>query len=123
MIKKRDLKNIKKYIQNIEDAFQELFSASIGYSKLKSAIEELEKILNNSKFKENDRVKLIKDLDIPKESGWYHSKHFLTKNSPGKIEEIEIHNGKYYYGVVFDNDSYIDIFNTNNIMKNQGSSS
>lgn len=69
-------------------------------------------------FRIGDRVRLIKTLDISPDSGWYHHRHFLTKDSPGTVVERGYSDGRFTFYVTFDNETWIDSDGNKNPVEN-----
>lgn len=59
-------------------------------------------------FKVGDRVALVETLDIPKDSGWYTSRHFLVRGEIGTVTQRGYRNGEFEFYVMFDNETRID---------------
>jgi len=63
-----------------------------------------------AKFHVDDRVQLcrtpvINDTVAP---GWLGSKHFLVAGAHGTVRDVDVRDGKFYYQVVFDTESWLD---------------
>ena len=59
-------------------------------------------------FKSGDRVRLITPPDFDKTTGLQHCKHFLVHGAEGTVKSVECGEGGFRFGVVFDNESWID---------------
>lgn len=59
-------------------------------------------------FKMGERVQLKKTPNIPEDSGWYGSRHFLKKGSIATIRNIDTSELFFVFGLVFDKESYFD---------------
>lgn len=59
-------------------------------------------------FQVGQRVKLVETLDILEDSGWYHCRHFLVKDSPAVVRtrEWSVKGGCFVFYVAFENESY-----------------
>jgi hypothetical protein len=112
---------MKENIEEIVKAFSEIQASHDRFSRVMSrgpASYYFEKLIGYyegcmaaSKFKVKDKVKLSKDLDINKTSGWAHCAHFLVKGAKAKIVEVDYIDGEYKYGVKFDKETYLDEWN------------
>lgn len=60
-----------------------------------------------SPYKVEDKVQLIKTPHIEESSGWWMSRHFLKKGAIGTVRYTEWINGRFGYGIEFDDQSYI----------------
>jgi hypothetical protein len=60
-------------------------------------------------FREGDRVALVRDLQIPRNDGWYHCRHFLVQGAVGTVREV-VHSGgdHFTFYVRFDDESWVD---------------
>ena len=100
--------NITDKLTEIKNIFKSVSIVDLIYQ-----IEKLEKCKSEF-FKrcapcdEGDRVAIIKDLKIPKESGWYGCKHFLIVGAKGRVEKVDFLNGQFRVDVVFDYESWVD---------------
>lgn len=61
-----------------------------------------------AKFKEGEKVKLKEDVDTSDAPGWNHCKHFLIKGAEATVDSVDYSKGKFYYGIIFDNETYIN---------------
>lgn len=102
--------NLRKLGELMSPLFGQFY---VRGSSLETALEELVYNFDNCLFKVGDKVKLNTTpvIDNYTNWGWLAHKHFLIEGSTAIIESRGIHNGKFRYGVSFDNESYID-FNT-----------
>lgn len=62
-------------------------------------------VVENAPFKKGDRVELIEDIKISKDSGWYCHKHDLCQGKQGDVSMVEVWDNskdkKPYYVVYF----------------------
>lgn len=107
---KDKLTAIVKSMGELDSAFQQFNSvmsqgpASFYFDKI---LGYYKGCMAASKFKVGNRVTL-KENYSGDASGWAHCKHFLTKDSPATVEDVDYHNGKYYYDLSFDKETWID---------------
>ena len=102
--------NLRKF----KDTMPPLFgSISIGGSTLETALEELLYNFDNCQFKVGEKVKLSMTpvIDNYNSWGWLAHKHFLIEGATATVHSRGIHLGQLRYGVLFDNESYIE-YNT-----------
>jgi hypothetical protein len=59
-------------------------------------------------FKDGDRVELAVTPDFDTAPGWTCCKHFLVKGAKGYVREATCGKGGFRFGVVFDDDTWID---------------
>lgn len=59
-------------------------------------------------YKNDDRVELLRDVEIESSSGWYPCRHFLIRGAKATINNRGYNNGKFSFEVVFDDESWID---------------
>ena len=60
-------------------------------------------------FKVGDRVELSQTPEIPSDSGWACSKHFLVEGAAGEVKSSEVTStGNIWYNVEFDDESWVD---------------
>lgn len=113
-MEEQKIKDCLKNLINLAEAISPLLGeCSVRGSSVQMALEELVCNFDNCLFKVGDKVKLNTTpiIDNYTNWGWLAHKHFLIEGSTAIIESRGIHNGKFRYGVSFDNESYID-FNT-----------
>ena len=99
--------DLNSYLKNVYKSVNAISSSDFKY--------ELEKLINcKDEFfkrcapcKEGDRVVIIRDLKIPKDSGWHHCKHFLSVGAKGTAKKVDFFGGKFRVDVVFDDESWI----------------
>jgi hypothetical protein len=113
-MEEQKIKDCIKDLRKFKDAIDPLFgSIPIGGSSIQTALEELLYNFNNCLFKVDDKVKLTitPTIDNYTNWGWLAHKHFLIEGAKAKIHSRGIHLGKFRYGIIFDDESYID-YNT-----------
>jgi hypothetical protein len=59
-------------------------------------------------YKIGDRVQLKSTCKIPDSSGWYTSRHFLTKGSKAIVRDRGYSDGQFSFFLEFDDESWID---------------
>ena len=62
-------------------------------------------------FKPGGRVKLTVTPEITMETahGWMGCKHFLVKGAKATVQEVGCGEGGFYFHIVFDNETWIDM--------------
>jgi len=73
-------------------------------------LENANSIWLKSPFKVGDLVQLVKDPEITSENswGWLGAKHFLIKGAKARINERQFYDGKFIFGLSFEDESWID---------------
>lgn len=99
-----DLKNIKAKVNELNGL---LNAEELGF-KLNEILESYASLFNRfCPYKVGDRVQLKEDLDIPQDSGWYSSKHFLIKGAIATVREVGYRDDLFSFGLEFDNESWV----------------
>jgi hypothetical protein len=103
-MKDNDLKDLYDKIEMLEKSFD------CRLTHYKYVLECANSIWEKSPFKVGDLVRLNKTPEITKEKswGWLGSEHFLIKGALATVKERKFYAGKFVYGIVFNDDSYID---------------
>jgi len=98
-----DLKDFLDKIQMLEKVF------NINLNHYKYVLEGANTIWMRSPFKVGDLVRLNKTPEITEEKswGWLGAKHFLIKGALARVETRQFYDGKFVYGLSFDEESYI----------------
>lgn len=98
--------NLRKLAEVMSPLFGQFYARG---SSLETALEELVYSFDNCLFKVGDKVKLSTTpvIDNYTNWGWIAHKHFLVEGSIATIHSRGIHKGKFRYGVIFDDESYI----------------
>lgn len=106
-----DLEELGEKYEEFISRFSTAVAALTGscFSQSSGLIYHLNKVVRmvveNAPFKKGDRVELIEDLDIKKDSGWYCQRHNLCKGKQGEVGLVEIWDNskdkKPYYVVYF----------------------
>ena len=99
------LNTVKAKVSELDN----LLSNEFGY-KLNEVLQNYASLFNRfCPYKVGDRVQLKEDLDIPENSGWYSSKHFLVKGAIATVKTCgDYRNDLFCFGLEFDDESYID---------------
>lgn len=79
--------------------------ASFYFEKLGVYIDGL---FSFSKFKDGDPVQLAHDINCNSAPGWAGSEHFLKRGATAKVEEVDYGKRGFSYGIVFDNETWLD---------------
>lgn len=106
---KNCLDQIKKAKKLFSEAIAILNSGPASYYFEQLVIHSDALLSKYAKYKIGDRVRLSKTF--MKDDcgwGWYDSLHFLIKGSTAKVDEVGYDELGFYYGVVFDHESWID---------------
>lgn len=76
----------------------------------KYALESANSIWSRSPFKVGDLVKLNKTPEITKDKswGWLGAKHFLVEGALAEVKSRQFYDGKFIFGLMFNDDSWID---------------
>lgn len=99
-----DLNNIKAKVNELDRL---LNGGELGF-KLSEILESHASLFNRfCPHKVGDRVQLIEDLDIPEDSGWYSSKHFLIKGAIATVKQVGYRDDLFSFGLVFDDESWV----------------
>lgn len=87
-------------------------SADLIYAMEKFAASHELLLSRYAKFHKEDRValRITPQIDERTAPGWMGSKHFLKAGVQGAVRDVDVHDGKFYYQIVFDNESYIDLY-------------
>ena len=48
------------------------------------------------------------DVDTSDAPGWNHCKHFLIKGAQAVITSVDYRKGKFYYDIIFDEETFIN---------------
>ena len=101
------IQKVSDALQQIEEAMASLHSGPSNYyfTKMRLYAEGLFKM---SPYKIGDNICLRHTLDIGQGSGWRHCRHFLIKGASGVVREIDYDESGFVYGIIFDNESFID---------------
>lgn len=72
--------------------------------------EYAEGLYARSLFKNGDRVALSATPEISDTVawGWRGAKHFLVKDAKGNVVNVDFYKGEFRYGIVFDDETWID---------------
>ena len=99
-----DLNGIKAKINELDKL---LNGGELGF-KLNEILESYASLFNRfCPYKVGDRVQLTEDLDIPQDSGWYGSRHFLIKGAIATVKEVGYRDNLFSFGLVFDDESWV----------------
>lgn len=99
-----DLNNIKAKVNELDRL---LNGGELGF-KLNEILESYASLFNRfCPYKVGDRVQLTEDLDIPEDSGWYSSKHFLIKGAIATVKAVGYRDDLFSFGLVFDDESWV----------------
>lgn len=96
---------LKEALQMIQEGISKI--ESFDYC-LGALADYVDKALESAPFRVGDRVALRQDIHVPKDSGWYSSRHFLTMGSRADVHNVQITDGEWICDVCFDNESYIN---------------
>ena len=95
------LLKVKEYARGL----QSLLSQEFDY-KITTVLSSYNELFDRfCPYKIGDRVQLARDPEIP--SGWYHSKHFLIKGAIATVQSHDFRDGKFLFGLIFDEESWI----------------
>ena len=107
------MSNAKEYathflkIEEHAKELQSLLSQEFGY-KLTTVLNSYHGLFERfCPYKIGDRVQLTKDPEILYGSGWYGYKHFLIKGAIATVESQDFRDGKFRFGLIFDDESWI----------------
>lgn len=110
------MSNVEKYAGELLDFTKEIadFGKKIQSMELKFKVSEV--IISYVSmfdrfcpFKEGDKVELVKNIPMDKESGWYSNRHFMIWGAKATVLERGYHDGMFTFGVMFDNETRIDL--------------
>jgi hypothetical protein len=102
------LEEITKACGLLEEA-RKIFANGPFEYYLKTLATSNEYMMNRfSPFKNDDRVALVCNLDIPPGSGWWSCRHFLIKDAAGTVKSVECSGDGFKYDVEFDNETFLD---------------
>ncbi len=82
-------------------------------SELKYELEKLEDCKSEffkrcAPCREGERVVIVRELNIPESSGWYHCAHFLVLGAKGTAHKVDFFGGRFRIDVVYDDESWVD---------------
>ena len=103
----KKLKEVIKAFSDVDDAFKQFNSVmSTGPSSyyLEKLMGYYEGCMKAAKFQVGDRVELKEDYAG---HGWEGQRHFLIKGAKATIHDVDYHEGKYFYDIMFDDESWI----------------
>ena len=104
-------KDILAAIGEVRDAYgklERLLSngpASYYFERIGDCIDGL---YSFAKFKADDAVALVRDIDCDDKPGWAGCEHFLKAGAPARVQEVEFRKGGFVYGVQFDEETWVD---------------
>ena len=86
---------------------QSLLTQEFGY-KLTTVLSSYHCLFDRfCPYKIGDRVQLTKEPEILSSSGLYYFKHFLIKGAIATVESQDFRDGKFRFGLIFDDESWI----------------
>lgn len=97
-------------VKNIRNLFEALKSTlGVNVNEHLYTLEQINYIWDLSPFKVGDRVVLTKTPEISETVswGWLSAKHFLVQGATGGVVERSFRNGKFCFGIHFDDESWI----------------
>jgi hypothetical protein len=102
-------------IATLRPAIDQLRALSMNWADLLYTIEKCAAaydflLAHYAQFHTSDRVQLRQTprIDEMHSPGWLGSKHFLVAGAPGTVRDVDWRNGKFYYHIVFDAESWLD---------------
>lgn len=83
-----DKRDLDYWIQNVSKSYISMFDRFCPY-------------------KVGDKVQLIRTPVIEKGNGWMGAKHFLVEGATAEVRQRDFRDGKFFFYLVFDNESYL----------------
>lgn len=101
----------KTYFRQLKEAAATVRALKIlGDWEMERVEEYIDGLFSFAKFKEGDKVAMAKTYPVTKEEswGWLAYRHRLTEGKTAKVVSVDWCDGRFVYGVVFDDTSWID---------------
>jgi hypothetical protein len=105
-----DIRNISRAADLMREAQSVLGSGPLDFYLCELAASYNLLMERFAPFKVGDRVALSRTPNITSETapGWMSCRHFLVKGATGTVKEANCGQGGFRFGIVFDDDSWID---------------
>ena len=103
-----NLKEISTLSKEFADGINRATNNSFGWGLEQMADSYVSIFDRFCPFQIDDRVEMLRDVEVKEGSGWYHCRHFLIRGGKATINSRGYSDGKFSFDVVLDDETWID---------------